>query len=114
MSAPLERAAEANYLTRAGRDDVVAREMYRSSSPAVLWSWQEYTRPILAAALDRDEIARVICRRIHRSLWPPQPFTGTAYESTWARRAGCDNCYEHADAVIAHLLGEAASAGASS
>lgn len=60
---------------------------------------------VLSAALDRDELARVICRRIHRSLWPPQPFTGTA--STWARRQGCDNCYEHADAVIAHLTGGA-------
>lgn len=58
VTAAVRRAAEANYLTRAGfRDD--SREMYRASGPEVLQSWADATRPILAAALDVEEMARV-------------------------------------------------------
>lgn len=59
VTAAVRRAAEANYLTRAGfRDD--AREMYRASGPEILQSWADATRPILSAALDVPQMAATI------------------------------------------------------
>ena len=50
-------------------------------------------------AQPRDDIARVLCRRIHRSLWP--------IESVPSDEEPCANCCEHTDAVLAYLTGGA-------
>lgn len=53
---------------------------------------------ILAAALDVEEMARPLCRRIHRSLWPIEPNPST--------RKPCANCVEHMAIVRTSVLGE--------
>lgn len=55
-------------------------------------------RTALAAALDIEEMARVLCRRIHRSsLWP--------LESIPSSRRACTSCMEHSDTLRASILG---------
>lgn len=103
LTPALARAAEAasHTMTReiSGR---LPRGPWAEESTAHRDAWTRIARDAVSAALHDPDgaLARTLCRRIHRSLWPvasaPDP-----------DRPGCANCREHVSVLRAAILGEA-------